>query len=221
MDDSIVTAIKPKSTLATTGKKSAILFQGEVPNRGILIKSGVIRAYTITSEGEERTVGFYTTNDFFPIPWLFGETSTSLFYYETITKVSYYSFSKQDFLDCIQDSKPLLRSVVFYLANQYTALLLRITGLEQGKAIEKLGFTLYYLLFKYGKLERGSRYIIDIKLSQAVIASMVGNTRETTSSNLHQLRQRGIIEYTSFTYIVDKKKLEDFLGEDSFRELTN
>jgi hypothetical protein len=33
------------------------------------------------------------------------------------------------------------------------------------------------------------------------------------------LRDRGIIDYASFTYTVNKVKLEAFLGEDGFRDL--
>jgi len=49
---------------------------------------------------------------------------------------------------------------------------------------------------------------------------LVGLTRESTAKNMKILRDRGIIDYASFTYTVDKAKLEAFLGEDGFRDLS-
>ena len=106
-----------------------------------------------------------------------------------------------------------------FVGNQYTALLLRITGLEQSHAIEKIGFTLYYLLFRYGTEKRAGVYTINIKLTQLMIANLVGLTRESSTKNLKVLKEKGIISYTRSTYKVNKLKLEQFLDEDSFRDL--
>lgn len=102
----------------------------------------------------------------------------------------------------------------------YTSLLLRVTGLEQSRAIEKIGFTLYYLLFTRGKEFKPGIYRIDVRLSHALFGSLVGLTRESTAKNMKLLRDKKIIDYASFTYTVDKAKLEAFLGEDGFRDLT-
>ena len=106
-----------------------------------------------------------------------------------------------------------------YSATLYTSLLLRITGLEQSRAIEKIGFTLYYLMFTRGKETKPGVFKIDVRLSHALFGSLVGLTRESTAKNMKVLRDRGIIDYASFTYTVNKAKLEGFLGEDGFRDL--
>lgn len=201
-------------------KKGAnVLFQGEIPRKAMIVRDGVIRAYTITSNGEERVVALYGKGDIFPLSWVLGETTNTLFYYDAVCETRLMTVSKPDFVNAIADNPAALNVMLRFVGNQYTALLLRITGLEQSRAIEKIGFTLYYLLFRYGVEKKPGIYTINVKLSQLMIANLVGLTRESSTKNLNVLKEKGIITYSSSMYTVNKQKLEHFLGEDGFRDL--
>lgn len=201
-------------------KKGAnVLFQGEIPRKAMIVRDGVIRAYTITSNGEERVVALYGKGDIFPLSWVLGETTNTLFYYDAVCETRLMTVSKPDFVNAIADNPAALNAMLRFVGNQYTALLLRITGLEQSRAIEKIGFTLYYLLFRYGVEKKPGIYTINVKLSQLMIANLVGLTRESSTKNLNVLKEKGIITYSSSMYTVNKQKLEHFLGEDGFRDL--
>ena len=217
--DSLIQQLRPKSTLRVVKKGANVLFQGEVPRRAMVVRDGVIRAYTITSNGEERVVELYSKGDVFPLTWVLGETTTSLFYYDAVTDARLMSVSKEDFGHALTESPDMLRSMLRFVGSQYTAMQLRITGLEQSRAVEKIGFTLYYLLFRYGVEKKAGLPTINIKLSQLMIASLVGLTRESTTKNLKVLKDKGIISYAGSVYTIDKHRLEQFLGEDSFRDL--
>ncbi len=211
--------LRPKSTMRVVKKGSSVLFQGEDPKRVMIVRDGLVRAYTITSSGEERVVALYGKGDIFPLTWVLGETSTSLFYYDAVSDTRLMTTPKEAFMDAISQDTETLNAMLRFVGNQYTALLLRITGLEQSHAIEKIGFTLYYLLFRYGTEKRAGIYTINIKLTQLMIANLVGLTRESSTKNLKVLKEKGIISYTRSTYKVNKRKLEQFLDEDSFRDL--
>jgi len=99
-------------------------------------------------------------------------------------------------------------------------MLVRITGLSQSRAIEKISFTFYYLLFRYGTETPTGMHQIDLKLNHLMIANLTGLTRESTTTNLKVLKEKGIITYTRSSFSVNKKKLENFIGEDGFRELS-
>lgn len=217
--DTLIQQLRPKSTLRVVKKGANVLFQGEVPRRAMIVRDGVIRAYTITSSGEERVVALYGKGDIFPLTWVLGETSTSLFYYDAVSDARLMTITKDDFTEALSDSTDALKSMLRFVGSQYTALQLRITGLEQSRAVEKIGFTLYYLLFRYGIEKRPGLHTINIKLSQLMIASLVGLTRESTTKNLKILKEKGIISYSGSVYTVNKHRLEQFLGEDSFRDL--
>jgi CRP-like cAMP-binding protein len=101
--------------------------------------------------------------------------------------------------------------------NEYTSLQLRITALEQSSAAEKIALTLYYLIFRHGEEIKPGLYAIQIKMTQSMIASLVGLTRESTAVNLKFLKKKGIVSYGNFNYTVNKSSLERFVGEDSFK----
>lgn len=218
--DTLIQQLRPYSTMRVIKKGANLLFQGEIPRKAMIVRDGVIRAYTITSNGEERVVALYGKGDILPLSWVLGETTNTLFYYDAVTEARLMAFSKPDFLQVINNDPAALQSVLRFVGTQYTSLLLRITGLEQSRAVEKIGFTLYYLLFRYGTEKKPGVYTIGVKLSQLMISNLVGLTRESSTKNLKVLKDKGIIDYTSSTYTINKLKLEQFLGEDSFRDLT-
>jgi CRP/FNR family cyclic AMP-dependent transcriptional regulator len=216
----VIQQLKADSTIRVAKKGGNVLFQGEIPRKAMIVRSGVVRAYTITSSGEERTVALYGKGDVFPLTWILGETTNSLFYYDAVVDTRLMCVSKEAFMKRITGDTEALSDMLHYVVNDYTALLLRITGLEQSRAVEKIGFTLYYLLFRYGVEKKPGIYVVDLKMSQLMIASLVGLTRESTTKNLKTLKDKGVIHYSSFTYTINKAKLESFLGEDSFRDLS-
>ncbi len=218
--DTLIQQLRPYSTMRVVKKGANVLFQGEIPRRAMIVRDGVIRAYTITSTGEERVVALYGKGDIFPLTWILGETTNTLFYYDAITEARLMTFSKEDLDKVLAENGEASRALMTFVGNQYTAMLLRITGLEQSRAVEKIGFTLYYLLFRYGVEKKPGVYTINIKLSQLMISNLVGLTRESSTKNLKVLKDKGVIDYSSSTYTINKQKLEQFLGEDSFRDLS-
>lgn len=217
--ENLLPHIQPYSTVRVVKKGANILFQGEIPRKVMVVRDGVVRAYTITSSGEERIVAIYGKGDIFPLSWVLGETSNVLFYYDAVTEARLLTISRDDFMNALTNDVQRLNRLLRFVSNEYTALLLRITGLEQSRAIEKVGFTLYYLLFRYGTETKPGIYTINVKMSQLMIASLVGITRESTTKTLKTLKDKGIIDYSNSTYTVNKLKLENFLGEDGFRDL--
>lgn len=211
--------LKPTGSFKTVTKGGNVLFQGEIPRSVMVVRSGIVRAYTITSTGEERTVSLHGDGELIPLTWVLGSTSNSLFYYEAVTDCRIFQVPKAAFNTFLAAKPERTASLLRQTATIYTSLLLRITGLEQSRAMEKIGFTLYYLLFTRGKEVSPGLFKIDVRLSHALFGSLVGLTRESTAKNMKQLRDKGIIDYSSFTYTVNKAKLEAFLGEDGFRDL--
>ncbi len=61
----------------------------------MLITKGTVRAYTVASSGEERTIGFFTRDDMFPIAWLLDQVAISLFYYQALDDVRVVQFQSQ------------------------------------------------------------------------------------------------------------------------------
>jgi len=216
----LVQKLKPYSLIRSYKKGANIFFQGEVPRKGVMVSDGIIRSYTITTSGEERTIAFFVRNDILPISWLMGTTSTSLFYYEALTDVRTLHFSREDFELHVLDEPTVVKSMFKTLSEDHTAAMLRINGLEQSRAEDKVAFTLYYLMFRYGtKEENDLMHTIQMPLKHSLIAGLVGLSRENTTKILVNLQKKSIINYAGTSYMINREKLENHIGEDSFKEV--
>jgi CRP-like cAMP-binding protein len=78
----LVDALGQNITLRTVKKGTTLLYQSEIPRQAFIVRKGFIRAYTITSSGDERIVALHGKGDVFPLSWVYGETKNTLFYYE-------------------------------------------------------------------------------------------------------------------------------------------
>lgn len=214
-----ISALRPHGSPRLYRKGTTIFFQGEVPRSAIVILNGSVRAYNITSGGEERTVALYTTGDVLPLAWVLGNAPTSFLHYEAFSDVRVIEIKKTSFQAALSADHTLALSLVRHTSDNYAALLLRVIGLGQSRAIEKIAYTLYYLAFRHGIEKQDGTHELDLKLSQTIIASLIGQTRESTARNIKVLKDSGIINYSGTTYTVDKIRLENFIGEDSFRDI--
>jgi CRP/FNR family transcriptional regulator len=215
----LISAITPISTKRVVKKRTILIYQGEAPRAAHIIKSGVIKMYSVNNAGEEQIVSFQTEGDMFPSPWIFSKVNASLYYYEAVSDCEVLTLPRQDLIDILNKDDEVMRQTFDYFVNTYAGLLMRVTALEQARAIEKILFTLYYLVSRYGKQTKPGVYTVRLNLTHSIIASLVGLTRETTATELNKLRRRGILTYNTHEYNINKEKLERFLGEDSFKDL--
>jgi CRP/FNR family transcriptional regulator, cyclic AMP receptor protein len=199
-------------------KNDNLLFQGEIPRSVTVIVDGIVKAYTITSDGEERITAIYGKGDVLPIAWAVGQAPNSLFYYEALNDVRTLQLTKKEFTKLIDESHDFRQAILGILGRNYAGILLRVTGLVQSRAIDKISYTLYYLMFRHGIEKKEGLFTLDVRLSQSTLADLIGQTRESTAKNLKVLKEKGIIHYSSSIYTINKSKLENFLGDDSLIE---
>lgn len=220
MDMSITDiAAKFPGTVRHFKAKAPIIYQGEVPRCGFFIKKGIVKVYNLHANGNEQILRFYGPGEFFPLPWLYGKVSTEFFYYEAVENCEVVSITKRDVDEIIKTDRKLEQYIMDSALSDQTALNLRIISLEQPRANEKLEYTLYYLLFRYGKHVGDEKYVINMSLTHITLANLVGLTRETITTEMNRLRKKGIITYTKKIYKVDRLKLEKAIGDDNFSEL--
>lgn len=210
--------IRQHASTRSVKKGTILLYQSEVPRHALIIKTGLARAYAITNSGEERIITLHGAGDIIPLSWVFGETPNTLFYYDAITDCEIMTVPKSELVQAITKNPKVMSNVLALTMNEYTSLQLRITALEQSSAAEKIALTLYYLIFRHGEETKPDIYTINIKMTQSMIASLVGLTRESTAVNLKLLKKKGIVTYGNFNYTVNKASLERFVGEDSFKD---
>ena len=215
MED-IAKLLPTKSTKRSVKKRSILIYQGEIPRQAYIVLSGVLKMYRLGNFGEEQVVGFRTKGDMFPETWLFGKTSSALYYYEAMEDSEVLTVEKPVLLELFNAHSDIKDRVFDYMVTNYTGLLMQITALEQSRAAEKLLLMMYYLMFRYGKQTAAGTYKVDLHLTHTTLGSLMGLTRETTTMELGRLKRKKIVTYDSKSFTIYRQELERRLGDESF-----
>lgn len=217
--ENIAELLPTQSTRRTVKKRSILIYQGEIPRQAYIVLSGVFKAYRLGNFGEEQIVGFKTKGDMFPDTWIFGKTSSALYYYEALEDSEVLTVEKPVLMNVIEENPEIKQTVFDYVVNGYTGLLMQITALEQSRAAEKLLLMMYYLMFRYGKEISPGVYHVDLRLTHTTLGSLMGLTRETTTMELGRLKRKNIVQYSSKGFTIYRRELEKRLGDESFASL--
>lgn len=214
-------AILPQDTVRRFIKKRTILlYQGEVPRSAYIMVSGTAKVYRINNYGEEQIISFRVAGDIFPESWLFGRTSSTLYYYEALEDCEVVAIEKSAFLKLVEENSALQKRLLNYFINKHTSMLMQVTALGQSRAADKLLLMLFYLMFRYGVELRPNEFTVSIALTHTMIGSLMGVTRETTSVELGKLRKKGVVTYDSKQLVVFRQQLEKLLGDETITQIT-
>lgn len=200
-------------------KKRTVLFQGEIPRSAMVLQSGLVKVYGITTSGDQRTVTLLSAGDIFPVECIFDKSRVSLYYYEALTDCSVLSLPKTEFLNALESNAELKNQVFQSYMAHYTSATMHIYALEHSHAQEKLVYILQYLVARFGEKQPDGLTKIGLRLSHQDIAEMVGLTRETTAVELHRLKDKDLIDYQRFSYYVNVPLLVQATGSDEFENV--
>ena len=209
-----LTILQPLGVTRRYPKKRTIIFQGETPRSVYILKSGIVKVYGITSEGDQRTVTLLSAGDIFPTSWVFSKTETSIYYYEAASDCLVLAVTKEDYMEALNTNAELKEQTFQTYMSHYIASTMHVYALEHSHARDKLIYILQYLTTRFGEKEEDGKIRIALRLSHQDIAEMVGITRETAAVELHKLKRKGYISYQRFTYWVDVTKLQKLKGDE-------
>jgi CRP/FNR family cyclic AMP-dependent transcriptional regulator len=196
-------------------KGEIIIFQNEKPQTAFLVIEGIVKAYNISVDGDEKPVAFYDANSIFPGAWLYGKIDNSAFYYEAFT--SYVVLSvvpKDEFVAFIKTNPELLFMELDRYVSDKLGSSMRLNALEYSKARDKLLYTLHYLALNYGHATAPHKVEIKLSLTHQDFANLTGLTRETAATELNKLKKIKIINYGKHSlYSVNLKSLVNLLHD--------
>jgi CRP-like cAMP-binding protein len=195
-------------------KGEIILVQGEIPECAYIIKSGILKTYNLTSQGEEKPLTFDVAGEIFPVGWLYGQIKWAQYYYEAFTDCEIYCVPKEDIMKVIKNDSDMMYEHLQRLTSRYINFQMRVNALEQSKAINKVINTLHFLCLGFGKEVKANLVKIDLPLTQQELANFMGLTRETTGIELKKLQKKGIITYRRQNYLVKTDRLDELLDEE-------
>ena len=213
------TFLKPYSTKSYK-KGEIILFQGEAPRSAYMIKSGIVKAYNLSTAGDEKPIAFYGEYSLFPGSWVFGRVPSAIYYYEAMNDVEVYFFPREDYLTFIKSDADLLYWELENYVTDEVGKTMRLNALQHSRASDKLIYTLHYLALSHGRQLGPNQMEITMSLTHQDFANLTGLTRETTATELNKLKTQGVITYGKHApYKVDIAKLNTALNDQFIADL--
>lgn len=203
-------------------KGEIIVFQGEAPRAAFVIKSGVVKAYNLSINGDEKPVAFYGPDANFPGPWVYGKMANSTYYYEAFSsEVVVYLVERDEFVRFIKSRPQFIYQELERYITDELGKSMRLNALQHSKASDKLLYTLHYLSLSHGKRLSPQKIEIQLDLTHQDFANLTGLTRETAATELNKLKRAGIIEYgKGSAYKLDLSKLMKLLNDEYIADLS-
>lgn len=196
-------------------KKGEIILQQDMePTCALIVKEGIIKTYNITTNGEEKPIGFGTPNKLFPLGWIFGRTHKTQYYYEALTDCEVYKAPKNELLAHLHSDHSAMTSVLDQCVWEVLDHQMRINALGQSRASEKILAMIHYLALCFGRDVRQDIVEIPLPLTQQDLANLTGLTRETVSAELKKLVAKKIIFARRRKYVVLTDKLNILLDDE-------
>ncbi|MCA1064022.1 Crp/Fnr family transcriptional regulator [Rossellomorea sp. AcN35-11] len=174
-------------------KKGSVIISPDKPLQALFfLKEGQVRLYRMNHQGKQFTVDILTSGN------IFGETSTlsltdDQIYAEAMTDTYLCIMGVDEFEDFIVKNPKIAIKLINILSNR----LKEVYSLSEKIALSDVKYRVVYLLVKLSE-KTGKRkkewQTINMKLTHADIANMIGSTRETTSAIISQLKKDGLIK---------------------------
>jgi CRP/FNR family transcriptional regulator len=196
-------------------KGEIIIFQGEAPRNAFAVKSGTVKAYNLSVNGDEKPVAFYPAGNVFPAPWIYGKMPSAIYYYEAFTpEVEVYLLDKDAFVKFIKKTPELLYQELERMLADQLGGSMRLNALQYSRASDKLIYTLHYLALTHGKALDKDRIEITLDLTHQDFANLTGLTRETAATELNKLKKKNIIIYGKHKpYTLNLKQLLQMVND--------
>lgn len=188
-------------------KNHVFMFENDQSNGIFILRSGKVKIYR-NHEGKEIVIGIQLPGDVVGEAEALTEDNYRVASVEALEPVVAWHVTKQDFLDIVHRyPSVLLRAyqILFARVRVLNRMIRYLSFLDVRTKIANLILDLYY---NFG-VKTDNAYKIDLKINHALLASMVGNTRESISKTLSDFQQEGLIDIRQkFIYLLDMKQLE-------------
>jgi len=188
-------------------KGQTILFQGEVPRYTYVVKSGIVRTYNISANGDEQIISLSAPYEVLPEAWFLHEVSTAYYFYGAYTDCQVYLVPREELIETVMNHPEVGQYLLRQAIRLHVGSKVHINALEQPKSRDKLVHLLHYLLLRFGEDMGNGQERINLRLTHQTLADMLGTTRETIALELSRLRKEKIINYKQQLYTIDKRKL--------------
>ncbi|NDQ56225.1 MAG: Crp/Fnr family transcriptional regulator [Acidipila sp.] len=172
-------------------KGGVVYSQGDPANTVMFIKEGVVKLTTVSEAGKEAVVAILGTGDFFGEGCMAGHT-VRLGSATAIGACSIIDIGKEEMIRVLHREHALSDHFIAYMLSRIIRVEADLVDQLFNSSEKRLARTLL-LLSRYGKDESPQKKVP--KVSQEMLAEMIGSTRSRVNFFMNKFRQLGFIEY--------------------------
>ncbi len=193
--------------------KSEILVQGDEEPSGVyLIKSGYVKAYSISQLGQKNLLLIHGANEIMPLPWALDGPQKLGVFYEAMSNVEVFNTSKDALRVAMGNNPWLSEQILRQLVNTFTVYAQRIQNLGYRLPKERVIACLLDLASRFGQMHRQG-ILIDAPVTHQDIADSISMSRETASRALSSLFDDGLLTQKKHLFVIlHEKKLQEQLS---------
>jgi CRP/FNR family transcriptional regulator len=196
-------------------KRTLLLHPHDTPSNIFYIKSGYVRVFRMSEDGEELTLTILKPKDFFPLTYGMNNASNP-YYLEAITPLELWRAPQEQFLHFIKSNPDVLYDLTTRILVRFDGALTRMEYLVFSTAYIKVATTLLICAKRFGEpiasnaTQGGEDIVVQVPLTHRDIATLVGITRETTSLEMKKLEKQGFLGRMGRLLVIKNiKRLEE------------
>lgn len=179
-------------------RRGAVIYaQGDPANAVMYIQEGGVKLSVLSSVGKEAVVGMMGPGDFFGEGCLAGQ-SVRMGTATAMTPATILAIARQQMLDVLHEQHELSDLFISYILARNIRIEEDLVDQLFNSSEKRLARTLL-LLARYGKPDTPRRVLP--KVSQEMLAEMVGTTRSRVNFFMNKFRKLGFIEYNGGIHI--------------------
>ncbi len=198
--------------LMNFSKEETIIDGFDDPKGVYLIRTGFVKAYSVSRDGHVNLLLIHSAGEFIPLPWALDGAHTTGLFYEAMTDVVVLRGSKDRLRISMGNNSWLSQEILKQAVNIITIYTQRIQTLEFRTARERIIAELLNLAERFGK-SSGTQVLINAPLTHQDIADSINMSRETASRALELLFEEGLMEQEDHLFTVPNLlKLQTALG---------
>ncbi len=197
----------------TYKKGETILLRGDIPHAVYIVETGIVKTYTINSNGDERLVAFIRSAEDFPVGFSMGIVKQANYFYEAFTVCKVRLIPPSDHLRYMSSDIETMQRQMTRLTIVLISTLARVDALEQTYAGDKIARTLMYMADQFGVFLRPYNTRLKLAVTQQEIANALGLTRETINVELKKLELKKLVSRSRHSYVIYMERLNKYLED--------
>jgi CRP/FNR family transcriptional regulator len=174
-----------------------------------ILRSGYVKRYSITNDGTQSIQSIYGPGNVFPLTPVFRALfdlklylGQETFYYEAMTPVVLHSVDRTLLETAIADDTDLYKDLLYVCGIRLRSNIQKLENRSLKSASKQLAHQLVFLAQKFGVPE-DNNIVIDVPLTHQTLAGLLNLARETVTTNMTRLQEKGLIKSEPKLTIID------------------